>query len=206
MFSCSDEFRSSSSRRRRRRRRRTTHREKDCLKNSVCVSLWPSVCVADYDAKKTMCSDSLEGCSRAAPTVAPNTPRRRRRGGREVMKSNRYFPFKVEAVGRCCRRTWGAFVLASWGVSNSSAAQLLHYSFVNTHRVYGPVRYGEVTLFVCFIRRSVFNHWTSLSVSLCLSLSLGLVVITPVKPEPEFDGSSQRDVCQKCIRGAQTWL
>lgn len=76
--------------------------------------------MADYDAKKTMCSDSSEGCSRAAPTVAPNTPRRRRRGGREVMKSNRYFPFKVEAVGRCCRRTWRAFVLASWGVSTSS--------------------------------------------------------------------------------------
>lgn len=77
-------------------------------------------------AKKTMCSDSLEGCSRAAPTVAPNTPRRRRRGGGEVMKSNRDFPFKVEAVGvpshveSVCLSELGSLEL------KQRAAQLLH--------------------------------------------------------------------------------
>lgn len=38
----------------------------------------------------------LGGLSQAVLSVAPNTPRRGRRTGGEVMKSNRHFPFKVE--------------------------------------------------------------------------------------------------------------
>lgn len=53
--------------------------------------------MADYDAKKTMCSDSLEGC----PTLSRVSLQIRRDREREVMKSNRYFPFKVEALGVC---------------------------------------------------------------------------------------------------------
>lgn len=49
-----DEFKNSNGR----AKGRTTHQQTDCLKGRMRV--------ADYDAKKTMCSGSLEG-------VAPNT-------------------------------------------------------------------------------------------------------------------------------------
>lgn len=67
----------------------------DCVRACVCA------CAADYDAKKTMCSDSSERavprCA-GAPSVAPNTQTQKERPeGEKVMKSNRYFPFKVEA-------------------------------------------------------------------------------------------------------------
>ncbi len=99
VFSGPDEFRSSS----RRRRRKKDHTSGERLfKNSVCVSLWPSVCVCGW----LRCQENnvfrlFGGLSHAAPSVAPNTPRQRRHREREVMKSNRYFPFKVEAVCVC---------------------------------------------------------------------------------------------------------
>ena len=65
----------------------------------MCVCVCVYVCVVDYDAKKTMCSDSLECC----PTLCEcgESLQVRRDRGRPVLKPDRYFTFKVEEVCVC---------------------------------------------------------------------------------------------------------